>query len=296
MRENHETSSALRPVAAGNHLPSPAMGIFSMMKFLSRATGILAAGILFAGQIPTGFAEEVEPNAAELEALPDLSDLSVEELVVKLGDEEFQVREAAQARLIELNHEVPEEVGAAVFEAFEESRDPEVRMRARGVLIEHALQHAGYHGGRGFIGITFFGHNYFTPDGELNFGIKVGNVMGNFPGEEGGLVADDLILAVDDVSLNDPRGDALFSDYVSGRPPGSKITLLVQRGLDAPKEIEITLTERPEEFDENLVEAEPEDIFQRWLEDRRAAALAEDAEDGEETEGDGTADESEEVE
>jgi len=243
------------------------------MKFHRSVLYFLLGVLVGAGQIVRVNADEVLVRDEQ----PDLSGLSVEELVEGLGAEEFVVREAAQRRLMELDAISPEEVADACFAAFEQSDDPEVRMRARKVLLEHVQYYEGQFGGRGFIGIRLGTHRFFTPDGDWNFAVMVGDVMEGLPGELAGLEPNDLILAVDDVSLNTQQTQDTFVEYVSGRRPGSKIILLVQRGLQPPQEIEITLIKRPDDVDENTVKEDPEEMLQQWLVERRMKVMAEES-------------------
>ncbi len=191
------------------------------------------------------------------------------ELVPLLGHERFRVREHAQKRLIEQLGDQRDSVGDLCYRAYSSDPDPEIRMRARAVLLELVQQSSGT-GKRGFVGIGLLLHAFFDKNGEVNFAVRVTEVRADTPAQKAGLRVGDLITGIDDVSLNDRDASQRFMDIVGAMPPGREITLKYRRdGKDL--EVKLSLMARPDLPEDNTPKADPEKLLRDWLKDRRKA-------------------------
>lgn len=190
-------------------------------------------------------------------------------LVPLLGHERFRVRENAQKRLIEQIGEQSEMVGDLCYEAYSSSRDPEIRMRARAVLLELVQRSTGT-GKRGFVGIGLLLHAFFDKGGEVNFAIRVSEVRPDTPAQRAGLRVDDIITGIDNTKLDDKDATQRFMDIVAAMPPGREVTLKYRRdGKD--KEVKLTLMARPDLPEDNTPKADPEKLLRKWLDSRKKA-------------------------
>ncbi|MEQ8672972.1 MAG: PDZ domain-containing protein [Aggregatilineales bacterium] len=82
---------------------------------------------------------------------------------------------------------------------------------------------------------------------EADTGVRVTDVVADSPAEEAGLLIDDIITAINDVTVNFED----VADVIAGFGVGDLITLNVERG-DETLALEATLVERPEEIDARL--------------------------------------------
>lgn len=201
--------------------------------------------------------------------------LGPKELVPLLGHARFKVRQAAEDRLKEILQDDPQPVGEACYDAYSRDPDPEVRMRARSVLLVFVTK-SGASAGRGFVGIRLHLHAFYDAQGELRFAIKVGLVQPGTPASQVGMMMGDMVTAIDAVDLNNPDGDRKFMDYVARKAPGNEVVLVVDRAGKTFKH-NVTLARRPPE---NLGEddgLDPEALFRDFLrrkQDEKAPAPA----------------------
>jgi hypothetical protein len=192
------------------------------------------------------------------------------ELVPLLGHERFRVREQAQKRLIDQLADQLEAIGDLCYEAYSTSPDPEIRMRARAVLLELVQRSSGT-GKRGFVGIGLLLHAFFDKNGEVNFAIRVSQVMPDTPAQKAGLRVDDIITGIDNTALADKDATQRFMDIVGAMPPGREVTLKYRRdGKDL--EAKVTLMPRPDLPDDNTPKTDPEKLLRDWLAARKEAA------------------------
>jgi C-terminal processing protease CtpA/Prc len=130
------------------------------------------------------------------------------------------------------------------------------------VVLEESMR------GRGFVGIGLMLHPLFDPGGKLLFGVKVTQVMPEFPGAKAGLKAGDLITGVDDLALDDQEADQKFMDFIGKKGPGKTVTLKISRNGEG-KEYKVTLARRPDNLESRKAQ-DPEELFQAFLARRRA--------------------------
>ena len=209
-------------------------------------------------------AAPVDPAVAETDAL--VQGKPAAELVPLLGHARFRVRQAAQAALANLLEQDPGNVEKICYEAYANQADPEIRMRAREILVGHVAGARGARG-RGFVGVGLILHADFDPAGNMMFGVKITQVIAGMPGAKAGLQLGDVIVGVDDTPLRDPDADQRFMDIVSNKGPGKAIMLKFERDGQA-REAEIILARRPTDLeDSNPVD--PEKLFQEYLAEKR---------------------------
>jgi hypothetical protein len=191
------------------------------------------------------------------------------ELVPLLGHERFRVREHAQKRLIDQLGDHFEEIGNLCFDAYSSGNDPEIRMRAKAVLLELVQRSTG-NGKRGFVGIGLLLHAFFDKNGEVNFAIRVSEVRPDTPALKAGLRVDDIITGIDNHVLDDKDATQRFMDIVAAMPPGREVTLKYRRdGKDM--EVKLTLMARPDLPEDNTPKADPEKLLREWLEEKKKA-------------------------
>lgn len=191
------------------------------------------------------------------------------EMIPLLGHERFRVREHAQKRLIDLLGEQFDVVGDLCYEAYTSTPDPEIRLRARAVLLELVQRSIGT-SKRGFVGVGLLLHAFFDKKGEVNFAIRISEVRPNTPAQKAGLRVDDLITGIDNVALADKDATQRFMDIVGAMPPGREVTLKYRRdGKDL--EVNLILMARPELPGEDTPKADPEKLLRKWLDERKKA-------------------------
>jgi S1-C subfamily serine protease len=143
-------------------------------------------------------------------------------------------------------------------------------MRARAVLLELVQRSSGT-GKRGFVGIGLLLHAFFDKNGEVNFAIRVSQVMPDTPAQKAGLRVDDIITGIDNTALADKDATQRFMDIVGAMPPGREVTLKYRRdGKDL--EAKVTLMPRPDLPDDNTPKTDPEKLLRDWLAARKEAA------------------------
>lgn len=200
-----------------------------------------------AGRAPAQSKSEPQPPR---EILPDSLDLGFEsadeavvlDLVEGLGSPQFQVREAAAARLTEL--------GPAAFRtlarAYRDVGDFETRLRIREIVRDRYLWHVLF-SKKGFLGIQF---SEIPPDPrnqrlpEHAAPISVQAVVAGLPASAGGVLPGDLIVGVNGEMLIDDPEQAEFRDMIQDAGAGVEVVLSILRG-DQPVELTVTLIARP---------------------------------------------------
>lgn len=194
-----------------------------------------------------------------------------EELVPLLGHSRYRVREAAEQALRDLLAEDTASVADACWKAYRHHPDPEIRMRARAVLLDYVVLDFGPQG-KGFVGIALVLHSFWDAEGDLRFAIKVSQVVPNTPASKGGIKPNDLVTGIDDLDFNQPDADRLFMDYVANKRPGQKVELVLQRdGAELQKSI--TLMRRPPDIlQQEEDQKDPEELFREFRQEREAQA------------------------
>ncbi len=142
-----------------------------------------------------------------------------------LGADEYEKREAAQARLREWADAFPRYVMVELAEAYREAEDLEVEYRLESLLRELAAEQIFYRP-YGFLGVNF------QPQ-MLRDQRQVIEIIGMVNGEaadRAGLRIGDRLLEVGGVPIKEMEGSNGFVDHVSSLLPGEEVNLLVERG------------------------------------------------------------------
>lgn len=194
--------------------------------------------------------------------LASLASAEVEQLLKGLDAEEFQKRQKAEAALVEwVQAEDSKGRTELLFRHFLGSEDPELFRRLTQILLVVHLEHKKEEiprTGSGFIGISMsdarqqlnfrqqgFEQPPLPEQFDPNRGVYVDAVIKGTPAEMAGVKAGDLITEIDNESIavdgfdgRDPTD--LLKEIVGGQPPGTKITLTIERGEEVLKK-EVTL-------------------------------------------------------
>lgn len=240
-------------------LPVTALAMMALVSPLAAQAGN-------AGGQPQPAAEEkpaAQPAQSPDEARKLVEGLGPKELVPLLGHARFKVRQAAEDRLKEMLQDDPQPVGDACYDAYSRDPDPEVRMRARSVLLDFVTK-SGTGAGRGFVGIRLHLHAFYDAQGELRFAIQVDLVQPGTPASQVGMMIGDRVTGIDAVDLNHPDGDRKFMDYVAGKAPGKEVVLVIDRAGNTFKQ-KVTLTRRPAENPGGDDGLDPEALFRDFL-------------------------------
>jgi serine protease Do len=100
---------------------------------------------------------------------------------------------------------------------------------------------------RGWLGVTI---NSLTEDMAKTYGVEeakgavILDVSPGSPADAAGLEPEDVIVAVDDEEVEDNSG---LTEYVSTRPPGTKVTLRVLNSQGEYRNVDVTLGTFPDE-------------------------------------------------
>jgi len=178
------------------------------------------------------------PEQVEAEALYEGKTLAG--LIPLLGDERFAIRQATEDKLHQLLHEAPtdqpNEVEILCFETYRTHSNPEIRMRARAVLVDFATT---LWAPECFLGLAIEPDFGFDEDGNLNSRLKINKVIAKSPAAIAGIQASDFLRGMDEVRFTDANAATRFTAYLSRKRPGDKVTLHLEH---EGKNSEITVT------------------------------------------------------
>lgn len=173
----------------------------------------------------------------------------------KLSSESFAERQKAAKGLIEwAREEDSEERAEELYQRYLNSEDPEEFHRLSKVLLEVHFEHKKDtipQQGPGFIGISMDAaqirrgqlleqQGAAQPVPDFGRGVFVRAVIPGTPAEKSGLQVGDVIVSIDNESIADGIPSDKLKDIVGAMPPGSTITLGVERG-EEELEIKVTL-------------------------------------------------------
>lgn len=207
------------------------------------------------------------------------------ELLSLLSSQEFQQREAAEAKLLEWCKTKP---GLAKNELFRQSQsavDPETRARCLEVLRSLVFEDYAKEG-EGYIGINLEDDKSPVPgDEKLRSVIRVKLTMPDTAAAKVGIQVNDLIVSLDEQRWYDVKASEHFMKKIRSMKPKEQVKLKILRG-DKLMDFSVTLGRRPviadmqmqwpqgNSADRQAAEmaaerAAKEAYFKRWLSEKR---------------------------
>lgn len=180
------------------------------------------------------------------DVLPDAERLNA--VVTQLGAEAHDDRQEASEILAEYTARFPRYMLVELAERYAETEDLEVRFRLEDLLIPLAGRYL-FGVPAGFIGINM----EWGTDAEGTPGVRVLAVLPGHAGDAAGLRAGDLIVRVEEDSVEALGSLQAFSERIAGVPPGTIVRFNVLRDgemlkrhfpLDArPNHLDVPLTD-----------------------------------------------------
>lgn len=213
---------------------------------------LMALGLIASVQVGETARPETGPISKPTQPATRLSESLVAELIAQLGDRRWEVRDHATAGL---------KVGGPnlfdrLAEAYQSSRQPEVRLRIKEV-VEHIFLTAGLKSTGGFLGIRqrVVGgtEDARIPAGQA--GILVVEALPGTAAAQAGLRAGDVIVALNGEGLKIGQNQEEFGRRISRFEQGTGLMLTVLRA-DKHMDVHVTLGARPFEH----AEWRPEDV------------------------------------
>jgi predicted metalloprotease with PDZ domain len=202
------------------------------------------------------------------------------ELFAALSSQEFQVREAAEAKLLAWCKTNREPAMAELLKQSHLAGDPEVRVRCLAIL--RALVFEDYaREGEGYIGISMRDDASLVPgDDKLRSVIRVMATMPDTAASNAGIQPNDLIIGLANEVWHDVKASELFMKQIRSMKPGEKVKLKILR-TDAIIDFTVTLGRRPVMADLQWFQGDSVDLqaaeraakeayFRRWLNDKKA--------------------------
>ncbi len=168
-----------------------------------------------------------------------------EPLLKGLSDEEFQVRQESQEKLLKWSSENTARAIPLLIVEAESDDDPETRERVTNVL--RGLSDRDYMSeGSAYLGINMREEALPEAPGQKEgVGIRVVEVMIGSPAEVAGLKGGDLLMSLDGKGWSKAGATAVFADLIAEMKPLSEVVLCVRRGENDDIEIPVRLGKRP---------------------------------------------------
>lgn len=202
------------------------------------------------------------------------------DLFAALSSQEFQEREAAEAKLLAWCKLKPEPAKAELFRQHQSAEDPEARARCLTILRTLVFEDYAREG-EGYIGISMRDDTSQVPgDAKLRSVIRVMATLPDTAASNAGIQPNDLIVALADQVWYDVKASDLFTKQIRSMKPDQKVKLKILRA-DVIMDFTVTLGRRPVNADLQWFQGESVDLqaaeraakeayFRRWLNDRKA--------------------------
>lgn len=190
-----------------------------------------------------------------------------------LESTEFSVRERAQTNLLEWGRNQPTRSTVEILKHSQNAPDPEVRARCLDVL--RVLVGDEYMAeGEGYIGIALSGKDDLVVvpgEKKARKAVRVTGVMANTPGQQAGILVNDLIIKLEGEVWYEDDATQKFREKIKKMKPTSVASMTILREGQLV-DIKVTLRRRPlmaehhQKIDLDASElAAKEAHFQRWL-------------------------------
>lgn len=202
------------------------------------------------------------------------------DLFLALSSQDFQEREAAEAKLLAWCKLKPEPAKAELFRQHQSAEDPEARARCLTILRTLVFEDYAREG-EGYIGISMRDDTSQVPgDAKLRSVIRVMATLPDTAASNAGIQPNDLIVALADQVWYDVKASDLFTKQIRSMKPDQKVKLKILRA-DVIMDFTVTLGRRPVMADLQWFQGESVDLqaaeraakeayFRRWLNDRKA--------------------------
>ena len=155
-----------------------------------------------------------------------------------LGNEQTRVRMEAESRLKELLGKSPGQVEKICYTTYRNNPDPEIRMRARSILIDYAVNWS-----RPYLGFRLMPSKVADDHGTLHEVFKISQIQDKSPAAAAGLLPGDVVRSVDKISLDSESSHEDFSHYIGTLTPETPVTLRYER-MGKPLSVIIPLGHR----------------------------------------------------
>lgn len=188
------------------------------------------------------------------------------EILKGLSSDKFADRESAHAQLNEWARGKPAASVPALRKQVAVDEDPEIQVRCLSVLRELVIEKE--FPGEGYLGISMFEMTVQVPGDQVpRRVIRIGMVLPGSAAEHAGLMANDLVIGLDDTIWRQDGMSTEFAKRIRDTRPGSEVTLVVQQGEKVSK-LKVKVGLKPEEPGEEgaaAAQAARDRFFEKWL-------------------------------
>lgn len=152
------------------------------------------------------------------------------ELISRLGNDQFKVREQAESELHRRLHLTPggeaNPIEQLCLKVFLETDDPEIRSRAASVLEDYATR---LWSPVGYLGIAMNPDSGFDEFGKPFTRLRVDKVQEGSPAAKSGIKIGDFILGFNDKAFEGGNPKGLLTHHLGSCPPGQIVKLSILR-------------------------------------------------------------------
>ena len=207
------------------------------------------------------------------EKLPD-------QILAQLKNEDFKLREIAQAQLLEWARKHSDTASKLLLEQVERADSPEVRERCREVL-RPLIDDLYLRDGKGFVGIRMQDVKVTLPgETKERIAVQITDVIRGLAADKAGLIQGDMILGVDGKPLAGQSASEAMRRAIMGMKPSTVVKLrILHEGKQS--DVKVTLGRRPLTADNPMLEMDPvrakaaeqaarDEYFRRWLEEHKS--------------------------
>ena len=166
------------------------------------------------------------PHNQRKPALPE-KDFDLTEISVGMSSDDFQTREDATLRLLELSRNNLPELATALFREARTTRDPEIRFRSR-ATFKRIFEFRVLGKGDANLGVTWHWHIQQNFKDEMRARPLVRALDPKSPAAKAGLKKGDIVCYVNDKELPRQNGIPALRKILREATPGSELTFTVR--------------------------------------------------------------------
>lgn len=189
------------------------------MKLLSPLAALLLWGI-------SPSSAQDDPHAVT-DSIPAPQELDLSEISVGMGADDFEKREEAAQRLLEISRTRLPEVAVALFKEARTSLEPEVRFRSKSTFLR-IFEFRVLGKGDANLGVDWHWHIQLTHQGEMRARPMVRDLSANSPAAKAGLKVGDIVCYVNEKELPRQTGLQTLRRILREAAPGEKLTFTVR--------------------------------------------------------------------